>query len=280
MNQLYTHAIRKASEIRLKLGFNLFEPINIYDVCEKLNIDVQFVDLNMEGLYVNNGQPKIFISCLRPFPRRVFTCGHELGHHVFNHGLKVDVLFDEEEVCAPKNGDETLVDAFSAHLLMPISCVQSEFSKRKLDFQKATPIDYFTVSSVLGVGYKTLVTHCRVNKLTRDLKAQELLKYTPAKILRSYVGIVEETAFFKIIDAKTDSKPIDLETSSYIILPKDFEVDREYLKKKQDTPIGSLFLATKSGISSIRSNDDAFSCFIRIQPRNYIGFAQYRHLEN
>lgn len=280
MNQLYTTAIRKASEIRLKLGFNLYEPINIYDVCSKLEIDVQFVDVNMEGLYVNNGKPKILLSCLRPFARRVFTCGHELGHHVFKHGLKVDILSDENESSAPKNDDEILVDAFSAHLLMPISCVQSEFNKRKLDFLTASPIDYYTVSSVLGVGYNTLITHCRANRLVNDSRANELLKYTPSKIFQSYIGNVEEKTFFKIIDCKTDKKPIDLEVSNYILLPKDFRVDEDFLELKQDMEIGSLFLAKKSGISSIHSSNDMTSCFIRIQPQNYIGFADYRHLEN
>lgn len=280
MNQLYTNAIRKSSEVRLKLGFNLYEPINIYDVCAKLKIDVQFVDINMEGLYVNNGQPKILISCLRPFPRRVFTCGHELGHHVFNHGLKVDILSDYSEVSLLKNDDEILVDAFSAHLLMPISCVQSEFNKRKLDFQIANPIEYYTVSSVLGVGYRTLVTHCRSNRLIDDFKTNELLRHTPAKIFQKYIGNVEKKNFFKIIDCKTDRKPIDLEVSNYILLPKDFQVDEDFLEKRQETEIGSLFLAKKSGISSIHSNNIENSCFVRIQPQNYIGFADYRHLEN
>jgi hypothetical protein len=281
MNQLYTSAIRKASEVRLKLGYSLYEPINIYDVCNKFEIDVQFVDVNMEGLYINNkSQPKILISCLRPFPRRIFTCGHELGHHVFNHGLKVDILSEENEATGLKNDDEILVDSFSAHLLMPITAVQLEFNKRKLDFHTAKAIDYYIVSSVLGVGYQTLVIHCSVNRLIRNEKAIELSKYTPAKIFKSHVGIVEDKSYFKIIDIKNDNKPIDLEVNNYIVLPSNFEVNEDFLEKKQETAIGTLFLAKKPGISSIYSNCNDQSCFIRIQPQNYIGFADYRHLEN
>lgn len=161
MNQLYTSAIRKASEVRIKLGLDLFEPINIYDVCASLGIDVRFVDINMEGLYVNNnGIPQILLSCLRPFPRRIFTCGHELGHHVFNHGLKVDVISDESENSSFKSNDEILVDAFAAALLMPVGGIQAEFTKRNINFQAATPVDFYTISSVFGVGYQTLITHC------------------------------------------------------------------------------------------------------------------------
>lgn len=281
MNQLYTSAIRKASELRLKLGYNLYEPINIYEICSQLGIDVQFVGVNMEGLYVNNNNmPKILISCLRPFPRRIFTCGHEIGHHVFGHGLRVDILSDENESSKLKNDDEILVDAFSAHLLMPIMAIKMEFKKRKIDFHTAKPIDYYIVSSVLGVGYSTLVVHCNVNRLISTEKAVELSKFTPARIFKSLIGTVADKSYFKIIDVINDDKPIDLEVSNYIILPPNFEVDTDFLEKKQVTEKGNLFQALKSGITSIYSNCTDQNCNIRIQSQNYIGFADYRHLEN
>ena len=143
MNQLYVSAIRKASEIRLKHGFDLFQPINIYDLCAQIKLDVQFIDINMEGLYVNNaGGSKILISSLRPFPRRVFTCGHELGHHVFNHGLKVDTISDENEDSSYRSKDEILVDIFAAALLMPVGGIEIEFEKRNLKFHSCKPIDF------------------------------------------------------------------------------------------------------------------------------------------
>ncbi|MCC2590301.1 ImmA/IrrE family metallo-endopeptidase [Chryseobacterium sp. MFBS3-17] len=283
MKEIHTKAIRKASEIRLKLGYSLYEPVNVYDICSKLEIDVQFVDINMEGLYVNNKDlnntsPKILISRLRPFPRRVFTCGHELGHHVFGHGLKIDILTEENESSKYKSDDEILVDTFSAHLLMPITCIQSEFIKRKLDFGTATEMDYYIVSSILGVGYQTLIIHCKINRLIDDSKYFELAKHTPAKIFKKYFGNVDEKAYFKIIDFKTNNLPIDLEVSNYLVVPTEFEVDSQYLEKLKSTEIGTLYMAKKSGISSIYSNEN--SCFVRIQPQNYIGFAEYRHLEN
>lgn len=156
MNTIYTNAIRRASELRLQLGLGLFHPINIYDVCAKLEVDVKFVDIDMEGLYVSlSNTPTILLSSLRPFSRKVFTCGHELGHHVFRHGFKVDILMGENENDGYKSNDEKLVDAFSAALLMPTAGIQAEFSKRKLDFNSANEIDFFTISSLFGVGYET-----------------------------------------------------------------------------------------------------------------------------
>ena len=281
MNQLYTSAIRKASEIRLKLNLDLFQPVNIYDICSVMDIDVQFVDINMEGNYVNKmGIPRILLSCLRPFPRRVFTCAHELGHHVFNHGLKIDLISDENEDASFKSHDEKIVDAFAAALLMPIGGIQSEFLKRNLSFSRAKPIEFYTISSIFGVGFQTLVTHCKVNQLINDSKSIELLKFTPAKIFKAEFGDVGEKSFFKIIDSESELKSIDLEVANHIVLPSDFVVDDNFLEKKNETRIGSLFIAKKPGISSVCSNKNDISYFIRIQPKNYIGYAEYRHLEN
>src|SRR6266487_5476530 len=131
MNSLYRDAILKASEVRKQLGVNMFQPLNIYDSCINLEVNVKFVDVNMEGFYVKQGgMSTILISSQRPFPRRCFTCGHELGHHVFNHGLKVDILSDESGRSTSKNRDEILVDAFAAALLMPVGGIQAEFAKR------------------------------------------------------------------------------------------------------------------------------------------------------
>lgn len=281
MNQLYTNAIRKASEVRLKLGFDLFEPLNIYDVCSGMEVPVQFVDINMEGNYVKkNKTPRILLSSQRPFPRRVFTCAHELGHHVFNHGLKVDVISEENESPSLKSNDEILVDAFAAALLMPVGGIQSEFIKRDLNFQTATPLDFYKISSVFGVGYQTLITHCKVNRLISDYKSIELLKLTPAKIFKTCFGNVEEKSFFKLIDGKCGGKPVDLEVSNYIVLPSDFIADNQFLEKKHEIQEGVLFLAKKPGISSVHDSKTETSYFVRIQSQNYIGFAEYRHLEN
>lgn len=280
MNPLYTSAIRKASGLRLRLGMDLFKPINIYDVCIELGIDVQFVDVNMEGLYINHGgRPKILISSMRPFPRRVFTCGHELGHHLFSHGLQVDILSEENSNCELKSNDEILVDAFSAALLMPVGGIQAEFSRRNLNFQTAKPFDYLLISSVFGVGYQTLITHCRVNRLINESKSVELLKLTPGKIFESMFGTIIDKSFFKIFDGKSDLTLIDLEVSNYLFLPKEFVVE-EHLQLKIETKTGVLYKAVRTGICTIFIPNTDCSYFVRIQPENYVGFAEYRHLEN
>lgn len=281
MSQIYRDAIIKAGEIRNQLGVDMFQPINIFDSCTKLGIDVKFVDVNMEGFYAKqNGLATILISSLRPLPRRVFTCGHELGHHVFNHGLKVDILAEQDKSATSyKDKDEILVDAFSAALLMPVGGVQVEFTARNLDIENASPIEFYTVASTFGVGYQTLITHCKVNGLIGDYQANSLSKLTPAKIFNTYFGAVAEKSYFRIIDDHSDISVIDLEVSNYLILPYDLILEEDYLVKIGNTKFGFIYKANKAGISSINlpSNN---SFFLRIQREHYIGFADYRHFEN
>jgi len=40
----------------------------------------------MEGMYYRGDPARIVIGARRPLSRRNFTCGHELGHHIFGHG--------------------------------------------------------------------------------------------------------------------------------------------------------------------------------------------------
>lgn len=72
---------------RVKAGVDLKSPTCIYGLCEAHNVAVRFNEINMEGMYDRTPKPRIHVSVLRPLARRTFTCAHELGHHVFGHGL-------------------------------------------------------------------------------------------------------------------------------------------------------------------------------------------------
>ena len=250
---LHERAILKADEIRTQLGLDMFEPINIFDSCNKLGLTVRFVDVNMEGLYVkqkNGLYPTVILSSQRPLPRRCFTCAHELGHHVFGHGLMIDVLSDWQNVSPIKDSNELLVDSFASALLMPYAGIQAEFGKRKWSIRDASPIEFYTICSVFGVGYQTLITNCRANRLINKEKAELLLKYKPGMILSSILtkaGL--EKSYFKIIDDFYKTPVIDLEVTNYAIFSSDILVEGDHLQKV-DAPLSekSVYIAVKSGL--------------------------------
>ena len=282
MTPLFRKALLMADEVRIELGLDMFEPINIYDACIDLQITVRFVDISMEGMYVinNNGtNPTIILSNKRPMPRRVYTCAHELGHHRFKHGNRIDHLKDPSANHVLNDPDEFLVDVFAGALLMPVAGVQAEFAKRGWAISKATPIQFYTISSVFGTGFRTLIVHSRANGLINSSKAEELLKTAPAKLLTSLSLQLTDNSYFKIIDQYSKLPVIDLEVGNYILLPNDIIVHGGHLVKLKVTSTATGYKATKPGIIRVCSPNGTIASFIRIQNEGYVGLAEYRHLE-
>ncbi len=279
MNPTVSMALKKASAIRKEHNFNIYQPVNIFDLCINMDITVRFVDINMEGMYFSQQDgmsPQILISNQRPLQRRMFTCAHELGHHIFGHGSKVDLLVNNES--GGYNEEEFLVDTFAGSLLMPITGVMAEFAKRNLNINQATPKDFLTISSVFGTGYQTLITHCLKNKILNDFVANSLSKITPAKILHNIIDTNEITSHFKIIDEFYSATTVDLEVENVIILPNNSVVDSMYLRKYKEIKNETAYIAEKSGITRV-TNSNGNNYFVRIQSNSYIGLAEFRHLE-
>ncbi len=284
MNTLFRNALLKADEIRMQLKLDMYQVLNIYDACLILGLSVRFVDINMEGMYVKNDHgtnPTILISNKRPFPRRCFTCAHELGHHVFGHGTKLDLKTDQTGfTSASKNKDEFLVDCFAGALLMPSAGILAEFAKRNWNPKKASPLQFFTICSVFGTGYKTLIVHCKANGIIDEKKAISLQQFTPIKILHEIFGDDCTQSYFKILDCDTDLSVIDLEVSNYIILPKKTIIEGNHLQRFKENENGIGYKAIKPGIVRAIEPSHKTDHFIRIQNANYVGLAEYRHLES
>jgi Zn-dependent peptidase ImmA (M78 family) len=281
MRTLQMQAIKKAGQIRSKLKLSMFEPINIFDACAILGVTVRFVPVSMEGMYVvqeDAAAPDILISSLRPFARRVYTCGHELGHHVFGHGTRIDGLTEDGSSKAEYDDDEYLVDIFAGALLMPVAGIEAAFAKRGWNFYTATPVQYFTIASIFGTSYGGLITHCRMNGLINDLVSTKLLKVSTGKILQQLLGQTLTKPHFKIIDESAEVSVVDIETGSYLFLPKDFIVEGDHLKQVKEIGIAQVFVAERPGIVRAVAGDKGF--FIRIQKADYNGLAEYRHLED
>ncbi len=283
MTPLVRQALVKADKIRRKFGLNMFEPINVIDISIDLGLTVRFVDINMEGMYIvqnDAAHPNVLISNQRPLPRRFYTCAHELGHHLFEHGNKFDALTDQHSNSNRFEPDEFLVDTFAGALLMPVAGISAAFAVRNWIPNDASAIQFYTICSLFGTGYQTLITHCNVNNIISNAKAQDLLKYTPRKILSDILQSDKDTSYFKIIDQHSQLKAIDLETTNFLLLPSNFTIESNHLEKYKETNLGTVYRAVKPGITRATNENNSVGYFIRIQKLNYIGLAEYRHLED
>jgi len=278
---LFRQALVEASKVRAELDYSMFQPINIFDACRDLGVTVRFVNINMEGMYIkqeSGRNPTILVSNQRPLPRRSFTCAHELGHHRFGHGTRLDTIKEDQQQ-SEYNEEELLVDSFAGALLIPVAGIQAEFAKRKLNPTNATPIDFYSIASVFGVGYRTLLLHCRVNNLISMSREISLSKFTPSKILEKIVGAPTHKTHFKIFESHSTSTVIDIEVSNLLIMPYGTSIEGKHLEQFQETSAYSFFKALMPGIVRAYDSNSQNGVFIRIQKMDYEGLAENRHLE-
>ena len=282
MDVIATSGIKKADSLRAELGLNMFQPVNIYDTCLYLEIDVRFRRINMEGMYISSDVPAnsyILLSSLRPFSRKVFSCAHELGHHLYGHGSKIDMIKEGGSEEGAYNDDERVVDIFASALLMLIPGIQLEFKKRNWDLNTATPMQFFTISSVFGVGYSTLIYNCTLNRLISRAKLNELARYSPSNLLRKILKGEKRTGHLKIIDSKYKQSIVDTEVSGYLYVPKGIELEGDHMEYVSETKNGVCYKALRPGILRAHSRVNDQNYFIRIQNFEYEGISEYRHLE-
>ena len=153
-NDLAQQALDKSLEVREEAGVPFGAPVNVFDLCERLTpkVRIRFADYSMEGCYFRSDRPLIEVSALRPLGRRAFNAAHELGHHVFGHGSRIDELQDEGRPDALHDPDEILANAFARSLLMPRIGVRKAFTARGWSIRPATAEQIFVVACHFGVG--------------------------------------------------------------------------------------------------------------------------------
>ena len=272
-------AMLKSIEVRTQLGFALNSPICIYDLCDKLKVKVRFVDIDMEGVYIKGEEPTILLSSLRPLSRRNFTCAHELGHHIFEHGSTVDELqegLDEFKTFSP---NEFLVDTFAGFFFMPILAVRKAFVSRGWDFTSATPLQFFTIACSFGVGYETLIKHMTYTlKMISHSQASSLLKSSPKAIRKDILG---QTSIDPLIiaDLQWSLSILDAEVGSNLLLPSTAVSTKDTISIQEELPLGRLFRANRPGLVRVYCPDSKWAVFVRISRYQFTGLSKYRHFE-
>ncbi|MBX3290065.1 MAG: ImmA/IrrE family metallo-endopeptidase [Acidobacteria bacterium] len=276
---LAAQALTAALKVRSRAKAGLVSPVCPYDVCQELGISVKFVDVNMEGVYVREPKPRIVLSALRPLARRNFTCGHELGHHVFGHGSNLDLLIKDREDENYNSPEEFLADSFASSLLLPALGVRKAFASRSWDAASASPAQMYTVACNFGVGYTTLVNHLTysLGQISRT-RANTLLRSSPQTVRE---GILEQASSdtLTIIDRQWLASTADVEVGALLLLPPDALPSNDTLLPVEDSSLPTLFRASRPGVVRVCTPDNSWAIFVRIMPFQFRGLARYRHLE-
>jgi hypothetical protein len=125
------------------------------------------------GILINNGLP--------PAAQRQ-TAGHELGHHRFGHGTRLDA--DLEAPLARRavwTPEEKEAEAFAAWFLMPRKAVRTALARLGLE-KPQEPEDVYQLSLLLGTPYLSTVRHLPSLRLASPNLASRWAATSPSVI--------------------------------------------------------------------------------------------------
>ena len=271
-------AMAAALHSRRSVGYDLDHAICVYDLAEKLGVEVRFLDLpSMEGMYSSASSPTIIVSSLRPPGRRAFTCAHELGHHDRSDGVKIDELVDQWDKphFDPK---EFIADCFAGALLMPKMAVSRAFAIRGWSMEECTPAQAFLLAGYFGVGYTTLIHHLTSTlQILPPTRAKALLKVSPRKAQALLLGW--ETPYnVVVVDTHWRGRAIDVEVGHFILVCCGVQSEGACIESLSSVKHGRLFRAARPGIGRLEAGTE-WSAFVRVSRNGYVGRALYRHWE-
>ena len=278
---LVMDAADAALRVRQSAGLGIWTPMCVYDVAEELGIEVRFVDISsMEGMYCKTATPLILVSSLRPSGRQAFTCAHELGHHIYKHGTRIDELVDRPTAKSRFDPEEFLADCFAGFLLMPKSAVSRAFATRGWDIRSCTPLQLYTIAGAFGVGYTTLIQHLSstLNLLPRS-RADELVRISPRQIRSAHLG-QETKEDLVLVDTHWYGRSIDIQVGDLVQLPADVVGEGECVSLSEQGKEVLLFRGAVPGVGSFHQPSTGWSAYVRVSRRDYVGRSIFRHLED
>ncbi len=276
--QLAQIAIAEALKIRKRAHYRLTIPVSVYDLCERVGVNVFFQDIpSMEGIYLPDAQPKpaIILSSLRPAGRKAMTCGHELGHHVFGHGRQWDELIEDRSESRRFEPEEFQVDMFSAALQMPKIAVTHALTQRELDAGNCQAESIFVLSTLFGVSYGAFVNHLeRTLNIIDTKRATELSRRQPKDLRASLLGKPCPQDLY-VVDPLWQDRAVDVSVGDLILLPIGVRVEGSCVRVEEDSGDRTIVIADQPGIGRI-SLASGWAAFVRVTRKDYRGLGGLR----
>lgn len=270
-------AHRAALAVRARLGIGLLPPLSAVDAALALGVEVRFLNApSMEGMY-SASLRTIVISAERPSGRQSFTCAHELGHHVFGHGNRIDE-FRSESSRRGRSAQEYSADLFAGFLLMPRYAVEQAFHVRGFSSTAPHPDQVYAVACQLGVGYSTLIHHMRsAIKLIPESHAQVLRRTGPKEIRARLVGR-DITGDVWQVDDHWRGRPLDVRVGDVLLVERRFNIQSSGLTRQGHHEGSDLFELTAPGTFKV-TRPGLPPIEVRVARLGYEGRACFRHLE-
>jgi Zn-dependent peptidase ImmA (M78 family) len=276
---LARRAIRAALETRIASGASKAEPLCVFDVAERLGIEVYFCLGNSFGGAYARASNTVLVPSLRPVGRQAFTCAHELGHWYFGHGNRVDRL-SELDVGSDDDPDERLANLFAAHLLMPAWAIDAALIVRNWRAYEVNAVQAYTLACQFGVGYETLIQHLRYSlNILPSSVAERLLKTTPKRLRKEILGD-DTLRHLVLVDGCWRRVAIDLQVGDIAVIRDNVSLEGACAREIGDCPHGAVIEGSIPGVGFVRSRNTDWAASVRVRRKDFHGRSIYRHLED
>lgn len=276
LRELATRAVRAAARLRADHGVGAADAVCPFDLAQKAEILARLTALpSVEGVYSPAPRATVVVNSERPAGRRRFTCAHEIGHHVFQHGAWVDELASEDEGRSGWSPEEFLASRFASALLMPKLAVESAFTRRGWRVCTSRPEEIYVVAQDLGVGYTTLVGHLATTLGRISASAADALRRVRLPVLRSRIAGFQVEHDLVAVDDHWGRRPIDIEVGDVVLLTGAAAFGGT-CATYVDGPVPHLMaVAPGTGELGLRH----VHSLVRVSRRAFAGLARYRFLE-
>lgn len=277
MNAINLTAARAALRLRSRHGIGLDAAVDVYRLADLEGVEVRFLRIgSLEGIYLSQDNPIILLASERPAGRVSFTCAHELGHHVLEHGTRLDL---------PTHGGSTegsvewFADMFAAFLLMPKSAVERGMRRRSCRGRHIAPLQVLMLAQWLSVSYGALLSQCsRTLGLIPKSAASALSASRPRTIARTALGC-DLDADVIFADRHWMDRPVDLRTGDLMAVPTQTTLEAPLLSPMGSARDFDLYRAIRPGIGRVIFNRNQPQ-FVRVYRKGYEGRDRYRFLED
>lgn len=272
-----TKAARQAARTRSTLGIDPTFSVCPFDIADQLGLVVRLAEApSLEGMYSPGPKKTVVLGTERPWGRMRHTCGHEIGHAVFGHGIRVDELcVGGRRAWSP---EEYLADRFSTALLMPKLAVADALRRRGWEAPTLTSGQVFTLAQDFGVGYGSFVSHAeRTLEIIPSSVADELRRQGRrlGPVRNAVAGMaVAEDVF--VVDEHWGARPLDLETGDVVVVPSGALFSGRCARLSH-APAAHL-VAADAGEGQLRLRRRTSAINVRVSRRRFRGLARYRYL--
>lgn len=222
-------AATAAAELQADLNIDLRRPVDVFDSVQRLGLVLAFAPLgSVSGLYLPGPPtPGILLHSGHPRTRQRYTAGHELGHHIFDHALEVDVDLEG----ALQRGDvdrwpdhEKEAEAFGGWFLMPRRLIRQGLRELGIGDKPSGPLDVYALSLWLGTSYTATARQLAAVRLVDEGDSARWSKVQPRTVKHALAGeMVPDDLHNDVwwLDARHNRQPIDARPGDRLVITLD-----------------------------------------------------------